>query len=254
MRGLRVMLSRSRRGDHERLLDAAPHAGPTRTAPGPTGPLADLLRAAAGPARERELAGEEAAVAAFRTARQPGAAASTPRRRRRRFTVGAVAWVAGLAATATAGVALAAAGLDGSGPVSPPVVTSPAAPAPTIDATPPGETGPTGAATAAPTDGPTAAPTSPPARSPSTPVWPPGASARPSPGASGNVGPGNSENTRDHPGLCRAYLAKSERQREQALRTPAFQELVVAAGGAEHIEEYCHGLRAEPEQTGSAAG
>ncbi|MBQ1048413.1 hypothetical protein O3597_13460 [Verrucosispora sp. WMMA2044] len=245
MRGLRVMLSRSRRGDHERLLDAAPHARPTRTAPAPTGPLADLLRAAAGPARERELAGEEAAVAAFRAARQPGTAGSTPRRRRRRFTVGVVAWVAGLAVTATAGVALAAAGLDGSGPALPPVVTSPAAPAPTIDATPPGEAVPTGAATAAPT--------SPPALSPSTSVRPPGASATPSPGASGNVGPGNSDNTTDRAGLCRAYLAKSERQREKALRTPAFEELVVAAGGAEHVEEYCHGLRDDPAPTGSAA-
>jgi hypothetical protein len=241
------MLSRSRRGDHERLLDAASHARPTRTALDPNGPLADLLRAAAGPVQERELAGEEAAVAAFRTAREPGAAVSTPRRRRHRFTVGMVAWVAGLAATATAGVALAAAGLDGSGPASAPVVTSPAAPASSTEATPSGEAVPTGEATAAPTESPTGDSASPPAQSPS-------ASVTPGPGASGNIGPGNSDNTTDRPGLCRAYLAKTARQRERALRTPAFEELVVAAGGVEHVEEYCHGLRADPEPTGSAAG
>ncbi|WBB52691.1 hypothetical protein [Verrucosispora sp. WMMD573] len=251
------MLSRSRRGDHERLLDAAPHARPTRMAtPDSTGPLADLLRAAAGPARERELAGEEAAVAAFRTARHRGTVPSTPGRRRNRFTVGVVAWIAGLAATATAGVALAAAGLDGPGPASAPVVTSPAAPAPSTEATPSGEAVPTGEATAAPTDGPTGDAASPPAQSPSASVWPPSASVTPGPGASGNVGPGNSDNTTDRPGLCRAYLAKSARQREKALRTPAFEELVVAARGAEHVEEYCHGLLADPdpEPTESAVG
>ncbi|MEV4711419.1 hypothetical protein [Micromonospora sp. NPDC049374] len=242
MRGLRVMLRRSQRADHERLLDAAPDGRPTRPAPGPAGPLGDLLRAAAAPARERELAGEEAAVAAFRAARQPGAAASTPRRRRHRFTVGAVAWIAGLAATATAGVALAAVGLNHTGPVSPPVVTSPATPAPSTD-----DGTPTGEGTAAPTDGPTGGVTSPPERAPSASVRPSSASATPGPEAGGHVGPGNSDNTTDRPGLCRAYLAKSERQREKALKTPAFNELVVAAGGAEHVDEYCHGLRAEPD-------
>ncbi|WP_216592483.1 hypothetical protein [Verrucosispora sioxanthis] len=88
-----------------------------------------------------------------------------------------------------------------------------------------------------------------PARPPSASVPPPSASATPSPETSGYVGPGNSENTTDRAGLCRAYLAKPERQREKALRTPAFNELVVAAGGAEHVEEYCRerpGADAEP--------
>ncbi|MBQ1024603.1 hypothetical protein [Micromonospora sp. C95] len=247
MRGLRVMLRRSRRADHERLLDAAPDAPPTRAASASTGPLADLLRAAAAPARERELAGEEAAVAAFRAARQPDAAVPAARRRRHRFTVGAVAWIAGLAATATAGAALAAVGMDRAGPGTPPVATSPAAPAPST-----GDGTPTGEATVAPTGGPTSVPARPP--TPSVPA--PSASATPSTGTSGHVGPGNSDNTTDRPGLCRAYLAKSERQREKALGTPAFNELVVAAGGPEHVEEYCRELRAssDAEPTASHGG
>ncbi|MCZ7422374.1 hypothetical protein O7605_23025 [Verrucosispora sp. WMMA2121] len=250
MRGLLLMLRRSRRADHERLLDAAPDARPTRAAPGPTGPLADLLRAAAAPARERELAGEDAAVAAFRAARQPEAAVPAARRRRHRFTAGAVAWIAGLVATATAGAALAGVGLNRAGPGTSPVVTSPAVPAPGVD-----DRTPAGEATATPTGAPTGTATSVPTRSPSTSVSP-SASATPSPDTSGYVGPGNSDNTADRPGLCRAYLAKSERQREKALRKPAFEELVVAAGGAEHVEEYCRELRAgaDAEPTASPGG
>ncbi|MEV2239739.1 hypothetical protein [Micromonospora sp. NPDC049891] len=243
MRGLRIMLRRSLRADHERLLDAAPEARSSRPAPGPADPLADLLRAAAAPARERELAGEEAAVAAFRTAYRPEAAVSVTRRRRHRFTAGAVAWIAGLAATATAGAALAAVGLDRSGPVAPPpAVTSPAAPEPTT-----GEGTPTGEPSAAPTAA-TSATGRPSGDATTVPPSPPAsASSTPSPEASAYVGPGNSDNTTDRPGLCKAYLAKSERQREKALRTPAFQELVAAAGGAEHVDEYCEGLRAESD-------
>src|SRR5690606_10603225 len=75
----------------------------------------------------------------------------------------------------------------------------------------------------------------------------PSASPPPEPVATSPVGPGNSDNTEDRPGLCQAYLAMPERQRERALRTPACRELVVAAGGAEHVEEYCRGLPAEPD-------
>ncbi|GIJ20458.1 hypothetical protein [Micromonospora lutea] len=252
MRKLREMLRRSLRADHERLLDTAADARSTRPAPGPADPLADLLRAAAAPARERELAGEEAAVAAFRDAHRPaGAVSATRRRRHRGFTAGAVAWIAGLAATATAGAALAAVGLDRAGPPSPPAVTtSPAAPVPSTSV---------GTPTGKPAAEPAAAPNAPTAPTPSTaradgptgdaatvpPSPTPHAPVTPNPEATTQVGPGNSDNTTDRPGLCRAYLAKSERQREKALRTPAFNELVVAAGGAEHVEEYCRGLRAE---------
>ncbi|GIJ09451.1 hypothetical protein ACFFMR_21165 [Micromonospora andamanensis] len=246
MRGLRVMLSRSSRVDHERLLDAARATRSPRPAPGPGDPLASLLRAAAAPARERELAGEEAAVAAFRAAHLTEATDAVTRRRRHRLTVGALAWVAGVAATATAGAALAAVGLDRSGPTPPPAVTSPAAPEPTIGPGTP--TGEPSAVPTAPTDGPTAGATSVP------PTSPPGASLTPSPEATDHVGPGNSDNTTDRPGLCRAYLAKSERQREKALDRPAFNELVVAAGGAEHVEGYCRNLRSEsdPDSTTGA--
>ncbi|PWU57250.1 hypothetical protein DLJ47_03210, partial [Micromonospora sp. S4605] len=55
------------RTESDRLLDAA---GPG--APAGTDPLARLLSAAAAPARPGELAGEEAALAAFRAARAAG--------------------------------------------------------------------------------------------------------------------------------------------------------------------------------------
>ncbi|MEV0807675.1 hypothetical protein AB0I41_15075, partial [Micromonospora sp. NPDC050200] len=53
------------RAEAERLLDAARAGGP----PSAGDPLARLLSAAAAPARPGELAGEEAALAAFRAAR-----------------------------------------------------------------------------------------------------------------------------------------------------------------------------------------
>ncbi|TDB82397.1 hypothetical protein E1182_01990, partial [Micromonospora sp. KC721] len=90
------------RAEAERLLDAAA----TRTA-GDAEPLTRLLSAATAPAHPGEVAGEEAALAAFRAARAAGPAA-TPPRRRRGLTTGLAAWVAGVAAVATAGVAFAA--------------------------------------------------------------------------------------------------------------------------------------------------
>ncbi|TDC37563.1 hypothetical protein [Micromonospora sp. KC213] len=43
-------------------------------------------------------------------------------------------------------------------------------------------------------------------------------------------------------GRCRAYLAKSARQRERILATPAFAGLVAAAGGVHRVEAYCQRL------------
>ncbi|MFI6241632.1 hypothetical protein ACIBEF_17315 [Micromonospora sp. NPDC050795] len=226
-----------RRADHadtERLLDAAsarPDATPdqgasaaadatspeahlgTRDVP-PAEPVAALLAAAAGPVRPGELAGEDAAVAAFRAARaNPAAVPQRPRRRR--MTTGAVAWIGAVAATATAGAAFAAVTRElGPDPVAP----APSRPSPSPhqsasrSAEPdrsvgPGVASPTGA-------------------SPSVTALP---SAGPTP--AGQV----------H-GLCRAWRAKKPEQREKALRTPGFHKLVTAAGGPAEVEAYCQRL------------
>ncbi|MBQ1074299.1 hypothetical protein KBX06_14170 [Micromonospora sp. C31] len=225
------------RGASDRLLDAARTGTPR--APGTDGsePLSRLLSAAAAPARPDELAGEEAAVAAFRAARAAGpAAGKVPSPRRRRFTAGAVAWGAGIAVTATAGAALAAGALDRADDPPP----RPATPAP--QTTEPATTGPG-------QDGPTAAtggghPTGIPS-GPSATGIPPGPSTVPTsdaPGAGTTAGnpPGTPEPRAEHlHGLCRAYLAKQPAQREKALDTPSFAGLVTAAGGREQVEGFC---------------
>ncbi|SCG44706.1 hypothetical protein GA0070560_10487 [Micromonospora halophytica] len=214
------------RARSERLLDAA------RTgASGDVDPLARLLSAAAGPTRPGELAGEDAAVAAFRAARAAGPAAVAPPRRRRGLTTGVVAWIAGVAATATAGVAFAAVTIDRpTGPERPP---RPSAPAPTSADDTPDRTGtPTGGTSSG---GPSATP----GPVPST------AAGSDRPGA-----PGGPAGTAQLTGLCRGYLAKPAAQREKALRTPAYADLVDAAGGAERVDAYCQGL--VPEQSPAA--
>ncbi|MFG1919832.1 hypothetical protein [Micromonospora sp. NPDC048898] len=242
-----------RRVDHaetERLLDAAradPHArsdqagrggdaaSPQARVPVPPGPSADpvagLLAAAAGPARPGELAGEEAALAAFRAARADPAP-SAPHRSRRRLTTGAVAWIGAVAATATAGAAFAAVTRDRApDPVAPePSRTSPS---PEGSASTSGE----------------------PSRS--APVGPP-SPGRPSPGAplpgspSAGTPSAPSAPAADLHGLCRAWQAKKPEERERALRTPAFETLVAAAGGPAEVEAYCQRLvpeRKPPEPT-----
>ncbi|WP_051065749.1 hypothetical protein, partial [Micromonospora lupini] len=182
--------------------------------------LARLLAAAAGPARPGELAGEEAALAAFRAARVAAPEPTAARRpRRRRLTTGALAWIGALAATATAGAAFAAAGLDRA--------PDPVSPVPAPSSAPPTAGGPAGTTSTAP--------------SRSTPSGPPSSAGTPS--------VGSTPNGQLH-GLCRAFLAKKPEQREKALRTPAFQRLVTAAGGVPAVEAYCQ--RLVPEATPSA--
>ncbi|MEV6813351.1 hypothetical protein [Micromonospora sp. NPDC051296] len=274
MRELRMILRWSGgagpRADHDRLLDAA--SAPQHTPPpaGPPDPIAELLRAAAAPPRPHELAGEQAALAAFRAARQGGTEPTpAPRSRRRRFTAPVVAWIAGIAATATAGAALAAVNLDRPAPppVPPAPVTGSPAPATTGGGAEPSEGGtqPTDGLTGGPSGGPTGGgPVPTPAASSPSPTEPGESDADPTV----YLGPGNSSNTEDRPGHCKAYLSKNESQREKALTTPAFNELVVVAGGADQVEGYCQALLTEtdpkwlakhgtdgsdPEPTGSAA-
>ncbi|MFG2107419.1 hypothetical protein [Micromonospora chersina] len=198
------------RAESERLLDAARAGAPAE----PGGDrLAHLLAAAAAPADPGELAGEERALAAFRAARAaPVPAPAVAPRPRHRFRLGAA--LAGLAATATAGVAFAAVSLDrGTEPTPPPAPS-------TSGSTGPGTPTDSGSGSAGPTGG-----------VPST---------APTPGASG--GPGRQPNAGKLAGLCRGYLAKSDRQRARALETPAFADLATAAGGADRVEGYCLAL------------
>ncbi|MEU7752738.1 hypothetical protein AB0B57_29365 [Micromonospora sp. NPDC049101] len=236
-----------RRVDHaetERLLDAAradlharsdqagrggDAASPQARVPvSPTpsaDPVAGLLAAAAGPARPGELAGEEAALTAFRAARADPAPSVPHRPRRRRLTTGAVAWIGAVAATATAGAAFAAVTRDRApDPVAPePSRTSPS---PDRSASTSGDP-----SRSAPHGPPSPSHPSPGAPSPGPPS--PGTPSAPSTPV-GNL----------H-GLCRAWQAKKPEEREKALRTPAFERLVAAAGGPAEVEAYCQRLTPE---------
>ncbi|WP_328347396.1 hypothetical protein [Micromonospora sp. NBC_00421] len=202
------------RAEAERLLD------PTGTGtPSTDDPLARLLAAAAAPARPDELAGEHEAVAAFRAARTaatPGPAVAG--RRRRRLTTGVVAWIAGVAATATAGVAFAAVTLDDRPPERTP------GPGPSASET--GSTRPTPHR-----QGPSRRSTAAPGGTPSVTAVPPATPHDGKPAGSGKL-----------VGQCRAYLAKSSEQRLKAVTRPGFADLVAAAGGADRVEAYCREL------------
>ncbi|SCL45451.1 hypothetical protein GA0070606_0750 [Micromonospora citrea] len=231
------------RAESDRLLDAArtPDAAEPES-------LARLLSAAAAPARPGELAGEEAALAAFRAARAaaPGTAVAAPRPPRgRRFTAGAVAWAAGVVVTATAGAAFAAVTLDR--PDEPtPSSPRPSTPAPaTTEPQEGGSTDPTGGG--APSGTPTDAPASPSGAPTSGAVTPPGP-----PGGRPGGGPRSPEQrTEQLRGLCRSYLAQPAAQREKTLDTSAFAGLVTAAGGREAVDGFCRELvpDAEPQKS-----
>lgn len=162
--------------------------------------LSDLLAAAAAPARDRELAGEQAAVAAFRDARL----ATAPARRRPRMLKIALAnllsvKIAAVAATAAGGIALAAAAgtLPGQQREEP-------APA-------------TGTEIVATT---TTAPT----EKSKAHEKKPDNSASPSPSLKG---------------LCQAYTAGAGAERGKAHENPAFSALITAAGGADRVPAFC---------------
>ncbi|MBQ0901281.1 hypothetical protein [Micromonospora sp. U21] len=198
----------------DRLLDAARPATPTEGAVR-ADPLAGLLAAAAAPARPQELAGEQAALAAFRAARAAPASAHARVPGRRRFTAGALAWVAGILATATAGAAFAAVTLDAPRETNPP--PGPATPAPTT-----GHSGGSPSEGGAPTTGDRSG-------SPTAPSVPPSPSS-------------GQAHTTPLGGLCRAHLAEQPDQRGKALKTPRFQPLVVAAGSTAQVDAYCQRL------------
>ena len=210
-------------GGHDPLLaddvrSASAHAGtePDR--------LTRLLAAATAPGRPAELAGERAALAAFRRELNAGTAeptqvgagitASRPvlRRALALFTVKVGVT---LAVVAAGGVALAA----GVGVL--PVFDSPTMPV---------------------SSGPAGRPAPPPGE-PSThavplPTVAPHTSAAPPRSSS-------------HAGLCRAYLAAPASQRNRVLDKPEYKDLWKAAGNKTLVEEYCTALLNGRQPAGS---
>ncbi|MFD5466922.1 hypothetical protein ACFWIQ_29450 [Kitasatospora sp. NPDC127059] len=233
--------NRSRRIDRdaaEQLLGGAvggPSAGQDASLTGPDGPgqLARVLAAAAAPATSAELAGEEAALAAFRAASLTPDPVVTPVRRRsmataalaRAFSTKAAA--AMLGATALCGVAVAA----GTGNL-PALGGGPSEPEHAV-ATPgtPSGTGPSSSAPQSGTSRPSTGATADPHTAvPSAPATAGGHSGHPAPPAA--LLP-----------LCQGFedrTGKGERPGKLAV-DPLFAPLIAAAGGADAVQDFCAG-------------
>ena len=191
----------------ERMLRGARVA---RRAGGPASgdPLTDLLALAAAPARRHELAGEQAALAAFRAARLVPAV--RPRRPSMIKTTLAklltLKAAAVLAATAAGGVALAAS----TGTLPNPLSDTTSKPATTGH------------------------------------VGHPGASASHRGSDDGGPGDANGSPSPSLVGLCHAFLAGAGSEHGKALENPAFTVLITKAGGKDKVEAYCTALLASP--------
>ncbi|MEV7936706.1 hypothetical protein AB0O82_11230 [Kitasatospora sp. NPDC088264] len=277
--------NRSRRIDRdaaEHLLGGAvggPPAGQDASLTGPDGgpgPLARILAAAAAPATADELAGEQAALTAFREARLTSdLVVTTPVRRRsmatatlaRAFSTKATAAVLG--ATALCGVAVAA----GTGNLPSPLGGGSGAPEHALAAA----GGPSGSApgTASADASAGSSATSPDSAAPGTP------SVRPSGGGSASGGPqlvgpstapkpgtpsadtdgdGDVEGHGARPlapglvALCHGFADWSGRGERSPATEPRFGPLVTAAGGAEKVADYCaEVLGDEDDHPGAAA-
>ncbi|MFI0450526.1 hypothetical protein [Actinomadura sp. 6N118] len=181
----------------ERLLRGEPGDPGT-----PAEPLGRLLATATTSAQERELAGEDAAVAAFTAA---FATTQLPVKRARRIPLTRIltakAAALSLAVTAAGGVALAAG--TGSLPMGP------------LDNDP--------VNTVSPTPRPVS-------KSPSTQPTGPNASQPP---ANGGDQPSGLA------ALCRTYASGNAAHRAALLRSAAYSPLVSAAGGAPKVSGYC---------------
>jgi hypothetical protein len=177
------------------------------------GGLAVPLRAARGPVHPDELAGEQAALAAFQAA-----ADLTPVPQPRRLSMLKIALAklltvkaaAIIAASGVGGVALAAS----TGVLPNPLVDTPASP-------------PATHALATPTT------------TPSHPGAPGAAAGSPSPSLLG---------------LCQAHAAGAAANPGKALDNPAFTVLITAAGGADHVEEYCDTMAAAASASATHPG
>ncbi|MER7672948.1 hypothetical protein ABTY61_31455 [Kitasatospora sp. NPDC096128] len=252
--------NRSRRIDRdaaEQLLGGAvggPSAGQDASLTGPDGPgqLARVLAAAAAPATAAELAGEEAALAAFREASLTPDPVVTPVRRRsmataalaRAFSTKAAAAVLG--ATALCGVAVAAgtgnlpSGLGGPSEPEHTVATT-GSPTGSSSGTPTGTGTGTGSASPGRTTRPSTGATTDPHRVlPSGPV---------SPDPDGRTAGGHGDDRPAPPAallpLCQGFAdrtGKGERPRQLAA-DPFFAPLIAAAGGADGVQDYCAGAQ-----------
>jgi hypothetical protein len=181
----------------ERLL-----GGPADDAQDGPRSLVLLLTAVRAAPHADELAGEAAAVHAYRRARA-GSPVDVPRSARRRFgrlTVRVV--LAGVLVAGTGGVAFAAAGAVLPNPLRTPAPsTGPSSAAPGATVSPTGDAGPPSAAPSAATGGP----------DPSAALV----------------------------GLCAAYRADAGDDPGRALDAPAFGDLIGAAGGRDRVAGYC---------------
>jgi hypothetical protein len=193
-------------------------------------PLADLLAAAAAPSHDGDLAGEQAAVSAFRAAHpgpvtQPGrpSVLSTLLSKILTAKIAAaamtVAAVGGVAVAATTGVLPPA---HGGAPAGVPATSSqsPRTPAPQESPGTPGTT----PETAKNDDAGNGHQASAPAPAPSL------------------------------VGLCHAYLASTASNPGKALDSPAFGALIKAAGGANNVRSYCDDMPAKHEGHPNGAG
>jgi hypothetical protein len=217
---------------------------------GEVGPLADLLAAAAAPARADELTGEAAAVAAFRDAAgasRPAAATAVLTGSRRVLGLKVAIAVAAVAGAGIAGAAAAGVLPGGNSPapvavpasVTPGTTSSATGPAANTTSTPPDEQG-GGKGPPDPSKAPSSAPTK--SKPLHSPTKLPATPARPS---------------KEIIAMCRAYTAFSRydegpsgpytypgqpddrRSSDWMLDLPSFQPMVRAAGGKSEVPAYC---------------
>lgn len=172
--------------------------------------VAEVLAAAALPARTEELTGEDAALAAFREAREQDA---VPAMRRSRLRSLLARPVPAIGAAALGVAVLAAAGVFSGTLPDPLAIGYGREPAPAPHATASARN-PNPAQRQSPPGGPT-----------------PGQGARSGRPAPSMVGP------------CRAYWAKVDTPPRKGSGTPASKALVSAAGGADKVAAYCAAVR-----------
>jgi hypothetical protein len=203
----------------EQLLSGAPHP---EYAAG-SDPLSDLLAAAAAPAREGELAGEQLALAAFRDARL----ADAPQPRRESM----------LAKVLTVKVAVIAATVVAAGGVAVAAVTNNL----------PGQNGDPGRVSATSSVESTSEQSHGPDKSgehgkPTDKDKPKGNENKPE--GKDNNGNGDASPSPSLVGLCNAYTSGQKSEHGKALENPAFSALITAAGGKENVDKFCADLLA----------
>lgn len=184
--------------------------------------VAEVLAAAAAPARADELTGEGAAVTAFREARVEAAARTRTGRGLRSLIGARAAALVVAAAVGFLGLTAGVSALTGSlpGPFS-------------------------GASFGGRPEG------TPSAGGPATPGKP-AQPNRPPAGVTG--GPQNAQPSASTVGLCRAYSSKTGAPRGKALQSPAYAGLIKAAGGKGKVSAYCAGVLGGKKSGGPKGG